>query len=72
MYIQSTLAGSAYAQLDNAEIGPDNGTVVPDAAISWVPDAKLAGTLANLRDLIQRTTPLGRAAHGRRPAEDLR
>jgi hypothetical protein len=72
MYIESTLAGSAYALLDNAEIGPDNGTVYPQSAPFWVPDARLVSTLANLRDLIHRTMPLGRGARGKQPVRDLR
>ncbi len=72
IYIENTLTGSVYALLDNAEIGPDNGTVYPDSAPYWVPDARLMSTLANLRDLIHRTTPLGRGGRGSRPVQELR
>jgi hypothetical protein len=70
LYIDNTLKEATYALLDNAEMGPDDGTVYPESAQAWVPDAALMSTLSNLRDLIHRTTPLARSSRpGLRPAE---
>jgi hypothetical protein len=71
IYIDNTLTGSVYALLDNAEIGPDNGTVYPESASFWVPDAALTSRLASLRAQIQSTMPLGRP-RGSRPSRELR
>jgi hypothetical protein len=68
MYIDSTLKAATYALLDDAVIGPDDGTIHPEAAEFWVPDAQTVATLENLRRVVQSTMPLGRGERRARPA----
>jgi len=67
MYIDSTLKAATYALLDAAVIGPDDGTIHPEEAEFWVPDAATVATLGSLRHLVQSTMPLGRGERRARP-----
>ena len=60
LYIQSKLVNDETALLDSAVMGPDDGTVLPQAAEFFVPTAELVEELSAVRDTIQRTTVLGR------------
>jgi hypothetical protein len=60
LYIQSKLVSGETALLDSAVMGPDDGTVLPQAAEFFVPTADLVEELAAVRDTIQRTTVYGR------------
>jgi hypothetical protein len=60
LYIQSKLVNDETALLDSAVMGPDDGTVLPQAAEFFVPTAELVEELEAVRDTIQRTTVLGR------------
>jgi hypothetical protein len=60
LYIQSKLVSGETALLDSAVMGPDDGTVLPQAAEFFVPTADLVEELAAMRDTIQRTTVYGR------------
>jgi hypothetical protein len=60
LYIQNKLGSDETALLDSAVMGPDDGTVLPQAAEFFVPTAELVEELAAVRDTIQRTTVYGR------------
>ena len=60
LYIQNKLVNDETALLDSAMMGPDDGTVLPQAAEFFVPTAELVDELAAVRDTIQRTTVYGR------------
>lgn len=60
LYIQSKLVNGETALLDSAVMGPDDGTVLPQAAEFFVPTAELVEELEAVRDTIQRTTVVGR------------
>lgn len=56
LYIQDKLVNDESALLDSAVMGPDDGTVLPQAAGLFVPTAELEA----VRDTIRRTTVFGR------------
>jgi hypothetical protein len=60
LYIQNKLANDERALLDSAVMGPDDGTVLPQAAEFFVPTAELVAELEAVRDTIRRTTVFGR------------
>jgi hypothetical protein len=60
LYIQNKLVNDETALLDSAVMGPDDGTVLPQAAEFFVPTAELVEELSAVRDTIQRTTVYGR------------
>lgn len=62
LYIQNKLVNDERALLDSAVMGPDDGTVLPQAAEFFVPTAELVEELAALHDTIRRTTVFGRPA----------
>lgn len=62
LYVDSTLKAGTTALLDSAMLGPDDGTITPEAAEFWVPDAALVATLEKMQAQIRRTMPVGRRA----------
>ncbi|MEP7123046.1 MAG: hypothetical protein ABJE95_19115 [Byssovorax sp.] len=60
LYIQNKLLPSETALLDSAVMGPDDGTVLPQAAEFYVPSAELVEELAAVRETLRRTTVYGR------------
>lgn len=66
VYVESTLPTGATALVDAFVLGPDDGTVQPLAAESWVPEESTVMALENMREAIRRTLPLGR-----RPRPDI-
>ncbi len=60
LYIQNKLGNDESALLDSAVMGPDDGTVLPQAAEFFVPTAELVAELAAVHDTIRRTTVFGR------------
>ena len=68
LYIQNKLVNDETALLDSAVLGPDDGTVLPQAAEFFVPPADLVEELEAVRDTIQRTTVVGRPSRVSRPS----
>jgi hypothetical protein len=60
LYIQNKLVNDESALLDSAVMGPDDGTVLPQAAEFFVPTAELVAELEAVRETIRRTTIVGR------------
>jgi hypothetical protein len=65
IYVDNTLKEGTWALLDAVVLGPDDGTVHPEDAEFWVPDAATVARLENMRAHELATMPLGRAP--RRP-----
>ena len=70
LYLQNKLVNDETALLDSAVMGPDDGTVLPQAAEFFVPSAELVEELEALHDKIRRTTVFGRP--GARPTHPPR
>ncbi len=68
LYLQNKLVNDETALLDSAVMGPDDGTVLPQAAEFYVPPAELVEELAAVRDTIRRTTVFGRGSEAGRVA----
>jgi hypothetical protein len=68
LYIQNKLTGAERALVDSAVLGPDDGTVLPQAAEFFVPTAELTSELASVRETIRKTTIVGRT--GERPTSE--
>ena len=66
LYIQNKLVNDESALLDSAVMGPNDGTVLPQAAEFFVPTAELVNELEAVRDTIQRTTVVGAPAAAHR------
>ena len=63
-----TIEKTSFALLDAFVLGPDDGTISPQAAEFWVPDAATAGRLVAVRDHVFATMPLGKPPPRPRPA----
>ena len=68
LYIQNKLTNDERALVDSAVLGPDDGTVLPQAAEFFVPTAELTAELESVRETIRKTTIVGRP--GERPTID--
>lgn len=68
VYIDNTLPAGDTALLDAFVLGPDDGTLQPQAAEFWVPDAETTARLTGLRDHVIATLPLGKPPARPRPA----
>jgi hypothetical protein len=62
LYLQNKLVNDETALLDSAVMGPDDGTVLPQAAEVYVPPAELVEEVAAVRETIRKTTVFGRGS----------
>jgi hypothetical protein len=57
LYMSNKLKDGTTALVDAATLAPDDGTISPQSAEFWAPDAELANTLAALRQTVRSTMP---------------
>jgi hypothetical protein len=60
VYVESSLVKGKTALVDDFVLAPDDGTIVPQQAIFWAPEADLVARLAALRETVRRGTLLAR------------
>ncbi len=68
LYIQTSLLPGDVALLDSGVLGPNDGTVTLKATESEPLDSDTLSRMANVRDYVRRTTPLGTPAITAPPA----
>jgi hypothetical protein len=67
LYIDSTLKKDTTALVDAFVLGPDDGTVYPEAAEFWAPDAELVARLEAVRARVVATMPFAKPQPRPRP-----
>lgn len=57
LVVEAKSGATPKALIDEARLGPDDGTVNPESVSTWVPDEALVASLARIRPTIERLAP---------------